>query len=202
LEIGLRERKKLKTKAAIQKEAMRLFLERGFDATTIEDIAEAVEISPSTFFNYFRSKEDVVFEDELDPLIIAAFDAQPLEVNPITRLRVAIREVFSKLTPEQEKLLRQRTQLLASSPSLRGAMLIQFADLVEQIARLLASRTGGRTDSFVLRNMAGAVLGVMMSAMIPVMQDPKADMIALTENALAHLEAGLPMEWAPGKRKR
>ena len=96
MDIGLRERKKLKTRTAIQREAMRLFLERGFEATTIEDIAEAVEISPSTFFNYFPSKEHVVFEDELDPLILSAFDALPDEHNPVRRLRMAMRNVFAR----------------------------------------------------------------------------------------------------------
>src|SRR5437899_5627900 len=89
MSIGLRERKKLKTRAAIQKEALRLFLEKGYEATTIEDIAEAVEISPSTFFNYFPSKEAVVFQDDLDPVIFAAFNAQPADVSPITALRNA-----------------------------------------------------------------------------------------------------------------
>ena len=192
---GLRERKKLRTKAAIQKEALRLFLDKGFEETTIEDIAEAVEISPSTFFNYFPSKEEVVFQDELDPLILQAFDAQPANLNPIRKLRNAMRVVFSQLTPEQETLMRERTQLLLSTPELRGAMLSQFADLVDQIAGLLASRVDRKADDFAIHNMAGAVLGVLMSAVNTVANDPSVDILKITDRALAHLEAGLPLDW-------
>ena len=191
---GLRERKKLRTRASIQKEAMRLFLEKGFEETTIEEIAEAVEISPSTFFNYFSSKEAVVFQDDLDPLILEAFDAQPATVNPIRRLRNAMRAVFENLTPEQEKLVRERTRLFLTTPELRGAMFSQFADLVAQIAELLATRAGKKTSDFAVRNMAGAVLGVLLAAMLTVSEDPKADMIRLADGALAHLEAGLPLD--------
>jgi AcrR family transcriptional regulator len=192
---GLRERKKLKTRAAIQKEAMRLFLDKGFEETTIEDIAEAVDISPSTFFNYFPSKEDVVFQDDLDPLILQAFDAQPSDVNPIRRLRVAMRTVFAQLTPEQENLIRDRARLFVSTPALRGAMFSQFADLVNQITELLATRAGRKASDFAVRNMAGAVLGVLLASMLMLTEDPKADMVKLAESALEHLEAGLPLDW-------
>ncbi|HKW06231.1 MAG TPA: TetR family transcriptional regulator [Candidatus Dormibacteraeota bacterium] len=192
---GLRERKKVRTRASIQKEAMRLFLERGFEETTIEEIAEAVEISPSTFFNYFPSKEAVVFQDDLDPLILQAFDAQPSTVNPIRRLRNAMRAVFENLTPDQERLVRERTQLFLRTPELRGAMFSQFADLVNQVAELLATRAGKNTTDFAVRNMAGAVLGVLLAAMLTVSEDPKADMVKLADGALAHLEAGLPLDW-------
>ena len=191
---GLRERKKLRTKAAIQKEALRLFLEKGFEETTIEDIAAAVDISPSTFFNYFPSKEDLVFEDELDPLIIAAYAAQPRNLGPIAALRGAMREVFGHISPEQEKMLRQRTQLMVSTPELRGAMLSRFADLVDQIADVFAPRIGRKPDDFAVHNMAGAVLGVLLAAMNIVIENPKADMFKLADQALAHLEAGLPLD--------
>src|SRR5262249_44921406 len=79
---SLRERKKAKTRAAIQQHALRLFREQGYAATTVEQIAAAAEISPSTFFRYFPTKEDVVLYDDLDPLLIAAFDAQPPELSP------------------------------------------------------------------------------------------------------------------------
>ena len=200
MEIGLRERKKLKTRAAIQREAMRLFLERGFEATTIEDIAEAVEISPSTFFNYFPSKENVVFEDELDPLILSAFDALPDEPNPVRRLRMAMRNVFAHMTPEQDRMIRERMQLMAVTPELRGAMLSQFASLVDQIAHLLASRSGLKHDDFAVHNLAGALLGVLLSVMLTLDDDPKADVLKTVDDALAHLEAGLPLDWTPGRR--
>ncbi len=193
--IGLRERKKQRTRQSVVDSATRLFAEQGYDETTLAEIAEAAEISPSTFFNYFRTKEDVVFEDDLDPLILAAFDALPGEVNPIGRLRAAMREVFSKLTPDQDLLMRQRTRLLVSTPELRGAMLSQFADLVDQIAELLASRVNRPADDFAMQNMAGAVLGVLMSAVNVIARDPEANMVELADAALAHLEAGLPLDW-------
>src|SRR6476620_1763051 len=88
---GLRERKKAKTRAAIQEHALRLFQEQGYDATTVEQIAEAAEVSPSTFFRYFPTKEDVVLYDDLDPVFIAVFEAQPPELTPIQAMRKALR---------------------------------------------------------------------------------------------------------------
>jgi len=123
LSTGLRERKKLKTRAAIQKEALRLFAEKGYEETTIEEIAAAVEISPSTFFNYFPSKEAVVFQDDLDPLIFAAFNAQPADVGPITALRNAMRTVFSGIPPDVRAMMQTRTALVLASPELRAATL-------------------------------------------------------------------------------
>src|SRR5512138_2327695 len=98
---GLRERKKAKTRAAIQEHALRLFQEQGYAATTVEQIAEAAEVSPSTFFRYFPTKEDVVLYDDLDPLFIAAFEAQPPELTTIQALRKAMRAVFTSIPPEE-----------------------------------------------------------------------------------------------------
>ncbi|HXN90911.1 MAG TPA: TetR family transcriptional regulator [Candidatus Sulfotelmatobacter sp.] len=193
MSIGLRERKKLKTRAAIQKEALRLFIDKGYEATTIEEIAAAVEISPSTFFNYFPSKEAVVFQDDLDPLIFAAFNAQPAEVSPITALRNAIRTVFSRIPPDERAMMQARTALVLSSPELRAATLNQFAELVDQFADLLGKRVGRKSTDFAVRNMAGALLGVMMASYFAAAADPHSDLIAVLDKSMAHLEAGLPL---------
>src|SRR5215470_7669638 len=101
---GLRERKKAKTRAAIQRHALQLFREQGYEATTVEQIAEAAEVSPSTFFRYFRTKEDVALYDDLDPLFIAAFEAQPAELSPVQAMRRAWRQVFTSVpTVETEQ---------------------------------------------------------------------------------------------------
>ena len=190
---GLRERKKLRTRSAIQKEAIRLFLEKGYSETTIEDIAEAVEISPSTFFNYFPSKEAVVFQDDLDPLILDALHNQPPDVPPITALRKAMVQVFAKLPPEANALVRQRAELVMSTPELRAATLNQFADLVDQVAVPLAQRLGRSTNDFAVRNMAGAILGVLIASYFATVHDPKTDFVEVIDRSLAHLEAGLPL---------
>jgi AcrR family transcriptional regulator len=191
--LGLRERKKLKTRAALQKEAMRLFLKQGFAETTIEQIAGAAEVSPSTFFNYFASKEDLILQDDLDPVIIAAFNAQPPELGPVAALRAAMNSTFSAISAEEMAMVQQRTALVQRDPDVRAAMLSQFAGMVEQIAEVLAPRTGRSSTDFAVRNLAGAVIGVLMSSVLAAASEPEADLTKLADAAMAHLEAGLPL---------
>jgi AcrR family transcriptional regulator len=191
--LGLRERKKAKTRASIQEHALRLFHERGYEETTVEQIADAAEVSPSTFFRYFPTKEDVVLYDAFDPLLIEAFRAQPAELSPIQAMRGAVREVFGSLTAEQIEPMRERGMLIFSIPELRAAMLDQVAESGQMMVDLLAERMGRPTDDFAVRTFAGAVVGAMMGAMLPVLQDPQADFFGLMDAGLAYLEAGLPL---------
>src|SRR5579863_5498894 len=83
----LRERKKAKTRSTIQEHSLRLFRERGYDETTVDDIAAAAEVSPSTFFRYFPTKEDVVLYDDLDPILFDAYAAQPADLSAVAAMR-------------------------------------------------------------------------------------------------------------------
>jgi AcrR family transcriptional regulator len=190
---GLRERKKAKTRAAIQEHALRLFREQGYDATTVEQIAEAAEVSPSTFFRYFGSKEDVVVYDAMDPFLIAAWRGQPRNLGPIEALRQAMHDVFGSLTPEQLDDMRERAKLGYGVPELRQAMVEDMIRASAMIIDELADRTGRSTDDFELRVFAGAVFGALLAAFLPSVNDPAADYLALMDRAFDYLQAGLPI---------
>lgn len=191
--LGLRERKKAKTRAAIQRHALRLFREQGYAATTVEQIAAAVEISPSTFFRYFPTKEDVVLYDAVDPLLFATFAAQPAEFTPIQAMRCTIRAVFERL-PERELADEwERSLLVLSVPELRMRVLDQTLRTTEQFAELVARRVGSRADDLAVRAFVGGVIGVMLAALDLSRVHSMRDLLTRMEASLALLEAGLPL---------
>ncbi len=190
---GLRERKKARTRAAIREHALRLFREQGYHATTVEQIAEAAEVSPSTFFRYFPTKEDVVLQDDLDVLGTQAFEAQPAGLSPIAAFRAAAAGIFSTLTPEELARFRETTALTLTVPEVRARALDEFARTIDEIAAAVARRTGRAPDDFAVRNLAGALIGVIMAAAMPWSEQPAADLAGRIDAALAHLEAGLPL---------
>jgi AcrR family transcriptional regulator len=190
---GLRERKKAKTRAAIQHHALRLFREQGYHATTVAQIAEAAEVSEATFYRYFRTKEDVVLWDELDPLLIASFRSQPAELRPIQALRAAFRAVYSGLTEEQWQEQRERMELYLGVPELRSATLDQFFDMVPVISEMVAQRTGRSPEDPAVRTFAGAVIGVAFSVLGAAAKEPASDWVRLIDEALQYVEHGLPL---------
>lgn len=190
---GLRERKKAKTKGAIQQHALRLFQEQGYEATTIEQIAEACEISPSTVFRYFPTKEDIVLWDDLDPLLIGAFEAQPAELGPIQAMRAAIREVLHRLPADLVAQQGIRSHLLLTVPELRMRMLDQFAGMIDLIAQLVAKRVGRDAHDVEMRALAGAMIGAMLATFFADATAPVTNLLATVDAGLAYLEAGMPL---------
>ncbi|HTS14484.1 MAG TPA: TetR family transcriptional regulator [Candidatus Sulfotelmatobacter sp.] len=188
---GLRERKKARTRATIQDHALRLFRERGYDETSVEDIAEAAEVSPSTFFRYFPTKEDVVLYDAFDPILIEAFMAQPPELSPIQAMRIAMREALRDPSGAWLAQQRERASLLMGVPELRRRMLDEFVVAMEPFTLALATRVGRSADDFAVRNIVAAVLGVGLGAWLHAGTDQA--YMDWFDAALAHLEAGLPL---------
>jgi len=193
LPTGLRERKKAKTRLAIREHAMALFKDQGYDKTTVEQIAAAAEVSPSTFFRYFPSKEEVVLQDDYDALLIAAFHAQEVGVPPLQALRNAISEVFLSMPEGQQAQEAERVRLMTEVPELRARMLAQVSEMIQMLAEAVAERVGRQSDDFEVRTFAGALVGVALGIAASSGDDPGNDYLEQFDRALALLEAGLPV---------
>lgn len=187
---GLRERKKAKTMATIQMHALRLFRELGYKATTVEQIADAAEISYSTFFRYFASKEEVLLMDNYDPLLLEAFERQPAELSPLQAICAAMISGVHEMTEDEIITMRERNALVMSVPELRAAMLNNMLNMMDLLIEIITTRTEGRQDEMTIRAFAGAVIGVNISVVLYYAEHPDADFAALLEEGLNKLEAG------------
>ncbi len=195
---GLRERKKARTRASIREHALRLFREQTYQGTTVEQIAAAAEVSPSTFFRYFPTKEDIVLQDDMDTRMIEALERQPADLGPLSAVRAATREMFTSYTQADLDLLGETTALTMTVPEVRARAMDEFARTIAVIGEALAKRTGRPTDDLAVRTIAGAIIGVIMSITMPWdgwSSDRRTleDMFERIDQALALLEAGLPL---------
>jgi AcrR family transcriptional regulator len=192
---GLRERKKAKTRAAIREHALRLFRGQGYTGTTVEQIAEAAEVSPATFYRYFPTKEDVILQDDLDVLTVQALEELPPELPPIAAVRAAVRLTRSRFTPEDRERFRATTELTLAVPEVRARALDEFVRTLDIFAAALAKRSGRDPGEMAVRVLAGAIFGVITAITLPALDDPHDidDLFDKIDVALAQLEAGLPL---------
>ena len=190
--LGLRERKKARTRAAIQRHALRLFAEQGFYETTVDQIAEAAEISPSTFFRYFPTKEAVALSDEYDPLLMEAMRDQPAGTPPITAMRNAIKIIWGQLDPDDWEQERARHRLIFSVPELRAAMLDEVSRTIGLTAEIIAEREGTSPDDFDIRVLSGALIGALTATTWDLGTSPHKEYFDIADATLARLEQGLP----------
>jgi AcrR family transcriptional regulator len=190
---GLRERKKQKTRWAIQEHALRLFRAHGYEQTTVEQIAAAAEVSPSTFFRYFKTKEDVVLADEFDPMLVEFVGRAPATASPVGALRFAIKQGLAQLDQTALDAVLERTQLMFSVPALRMRTLDNFVNQVDLIAGALAGRANKPVDDPQMRVFAGAVTGALIMALMQWQAAPdRADLATVIDQSLAVIEPGPP----------
>jgi AcrR family transcriptional regulator len=195
---GLRERKKAKTRAAIRDHALRLFRENGYQRTTVEQIAAAAEVSPSTFFRYFPTKEDVVLQDDMDTRMIEALERQAADLSPLSAVRGAVRDAFASYTDADLDVIGETSALSMTVPEIRARATDEFTRTIGVIAEALAKRAGRSADDLAVRTAAGAIVGVMMGLTLPWEDKPSGrkaieDLFGRVDQALALLEAGLPL---------
>jgi AcrR family transcriptional regulator len=197
--LSWQNKKKAKTRAAIQREALRLFKEQGYNETTIEQIAEASEISRITFFRYFATKADVVLcdIDFIDNTVLEATLSEPSEMSPIQALRNALFKLFLESPSEETEQIKERHLLLRTVPELRTATLNHFAGKIQLIKEMVAERVGRSQDDFAVCNLSGAIAGVWLTTWISTEEDLSEGFIEryykLLDAGLEHLEAGLPL---------
>jgi AcrR family transcriptional regulator len=190
---GLRELKKARTRASLREHALRLFRCQGYSATTVEQIAAAAEVSPSTFFRYFPTKEDVVLQDDFDVRMFDAFDRQPADLPVLAAVRAALREAFVTLTPDEWAQLRQATELASTVPEVRARLHNEMARTISKMTDVLARRYDLPPSDVRVRTVAGVLLGVMSAfSMSPEGHfETGPDLFEKVDEALGLLEQGL-----------
>ena len=196
---GLRERKKQRTREQIVEAAMRLFAERGYQATTIADIATAADVAPRTFFSYFSSKEAVVFynvDRDLDGLASALRDRPPGE-TAFDALRRWIDARFDEwMAEEDEALLRKR--LCREDDGLANFEGGMMARIHELLLEAIAADLGEPQNALRPRLVAAAAAAALTSLgdtfdekaeqRVPV---AKAEALAVLDDAMLFLRGGI-----------
>ncbi|MGW6565112.1 TetR family transcriptional regulator [Streptomyces sp. NPDC054975] len=203
---GLRERKKQRTRNALLRVALELFTTQGYEQTTVDEIADAVEVSQRTFFRYFASKEEVAFavQQLVEERFVQALAERPPEEGPLDALRNAvlcawdsIGEAIMEVVPVE--LYLRTFQMIESTPALLAVHLRRSMEMEEAIARLVAAREGVDVDEDPRpRILVAAFSGVMRvtGQLWGRGTDLSLEGIrALTEGYLDHLGPALARDW-------
>ena len=158
--LGLRERKRQQTRERLTRAAMALFLARGFEATTLDDIAAAADISRRSFFHYFASKEDVVFawQEEITAALIDAVAARPAAESMLTAAENAILAMVRQLEPGEAIAM---AQLKRDNPALQARDQVKYEKLERALAEALGKRAGHKTERLQARLVAMIATGAM-----------------------------------------
>jgi AcrR family transcriptional regulator len=186
--LGLRDRKKIQTRRVIRNEAMRLIEENGYANTTVEQIAEAAEVSPSTFFRYFPSKEMVLMANDLDQVTVKALEQQPSDMPSLQAFRRALEITMATLSEDQWRFERARLRMVLSIPELMAAQFDEYRRTVAMLTEADCRRIGREPDDFEVRVFFGALAGGLMAVL-----DQAHGVSERMLRALNFMEAGMPL---------
>ncbi|WP_406862807.1 TetR family transcriptional regulator [Streptomyces sp. HUAS MG47] len=164
--LTLRERKKLRTRAAIRRAAYRLVGARPWETITTEQLAAAADVSPSTVTRYFPVKEDILLTDDADELLEARLLARPAGEDPLDSLRAVVTDAVSAALAEQREQVLLRARLLVELPAVRARLTETTAETAQRLAGVLARRTGRDADDLEVRVFTAAVLAALREATV------------------------------------
>jgi AcrR family transcriptional regulator len=202
-ELGLRERKKQQTRTAIRDAAMRLFLERGFERVSVAEVARAADVSEATVFNYFPTKEDLVYErmDAFEQELLAAVQERPDGESVLRAFaRFILDRSDSAAVGDGRRRVAALTRLTTASPSLQARERQIVANYTDALAALLAEETRAAPGDIEPRLAAEAMMAFHRSLIDFARQQAKSrksgaefasEIRAAGEQALALLEGGL-----------
>jgi AcrR family transcriptional regulator len=164
LKTGLRSRKRDRLRAQLLETSLRLFIDHGYDATTIDEIAAAIDISPRTFFRYFGSKEDLVMDSavRLREDLRAFAEGAPAEAPALSVAAAAMFLVARRYEPVPDGLPLAR--LIVQTPALRARLAREREDWTSQLAAGIAPRLGLASDAFAARVIAANAQWVQSAA--------------------------------------
>ncbi|MER5253875.1 MULTISPECIES: TetR family transcriptional regulator [unclassified Streptomyces] len=202
----MRERKKQRTRDALLRAALELFTTKGFEETTVDEIAEAVDVSQRTFFRYFTNKQETAFavQEMVEQRFVEALRERPADEAPFVALRGAVIGAWDALGRSIEEVvpveLHMRTyQMIESTPSLLAAHLRRSIEMEEEIARVIAEREGLDLETDPRpRVVVAAFSGVMRvtGRLWGAGEDSSVESIrAITETYLDHLGPALAENW-------
>lgn len=187
--LGLRDRKKLRTRDTIRRAAIRLIDANGYASTTVEQIAEAADISPSTFFRYFPTKDAVLMADDLQRLFLAVLARQPASLSSLAAFRRAL-EICAATTSESDWAFeRARQRVVFSVPELKAAQFDAYLRSAKHLVATESRRLRRDLDELEGRAFCGALTGALIAAI------DRADGSAVNDmyRALDFIEAGMPV---------
>ena len=191
--LGRRERKKLVTRRALEAAALRLFAARGFDATTVEDITAAADVSPRTFFRYFATKADAVWGEfeahvgRLEGLLAATRDDQPVLAS-ICAAYVEVNDYAAEDLPT----LRQRMALILGEPALQAHSQVRYADVDRLVAEHVTRRTGQSPEALLPRLVATSTRAAATTACEVWLADGTTTLATALHAAFDQLALGFP----------
>ncbi|MEX2562977.1 MAG: TetR/AcrR family transcriptional regulator [Nitriliruptoraceae bacterium] len=163
--LPLRERKRLAAMRRIQSVALDLFEERGFEAITVDEIADAAEVSSSSIYRWFGTKEQIVIWDEYDPTALVAIEAELATAPPLEAVRKVVQATVMAAFASDRERIERRMRIAFENPSVEAASTLQTYQMASLIAQVLADRLGRAVGDLHIQVFSHAFAGGIIGAL-------------------------------------